>query len=106
MTSINTTTPHDNDSSDLKHQIFGNDNVEDREIVEENSDGKTNNKVKPQKTKGKDNENKREEYFPKYSDGLLLAEVILIAGQPYFLLVSQNKEEISIVPSIELEDKS
>ena len=48
---------------------------------------------------------KEEEYLPKYSDGLLLAEAILIAGQPYFLLVSQNKEEISIVPSIKLEDK-
>ena len=49
---------------------------------------------------------KEKKYLPKYSDGLLLAEAILIAGQPYFLLVSQNKEEISIVPSIKLEDKT
>ena len=48
---------------------------------------------------------KEKNILPKYSDGLLLAEAILIAGQPYFLLVSQNKEEISIVPSIKLEDK-
>ena len=54
-------TPNDNYTSDLNGQSFGNHSI-DEEIVEENSNGKANNKVKPQKTKGKDNENKREEY--------------------------------------------
>ena len=51
-------TPNDNYTNDLNGQSFGNHSI-DEEIVEENSNGKANNKVKPQKTKGKDNENKR-----------------------------------------------
>jgi hypothetical protein len=89
-----------NDINDLNDQTFGNDSIEEEEvIVEENGNGKENKNVKP-----KNNDHKREEVFlQKYTDGLL-AEAILIAGRPYFL-VSENKEEISIVQSIELEDK-
>ena len=105
MTDTTTPTANDNsDSNDLNGQTFGNDSIEEEEvIVEENGKGKENKNVKPKNTKDKGNDHKREEFLQKYTDGLL-AEAILIAGQPYFL-VSENKEEISIVPSIELEDK-
>src|SRR5215203_6212523 len=100
-----TTTPtanDNNDSNDLNGQTFCNDSIEEEEvIVEENGNGKENKNVKPKNTKDKDKDHKREEVFlQKYTNGLLLAEAILIAGRPYFL-VSENKEEISIVQSIE-----
>jgi hypothetical protein len=96
-------TPNDNnDSNDLNGQTFGNDSIEEEATVEENGNGKVKKKVKPKNTKDKDNEGKREECLQKYSNGLL-AEAILIAGQPYFLVSKNGK--ISIVPSIELEDK-
>src|SRR5829696_1388821 len=50
----------------------------------------------------KEIKDKKVYYMQKYSNGLL-AEAVLIAGQPYFL-VSENAE-ISIVPSIDLEDR-
>ena len=92
-----------NDSNDLNGQTFGNDSIEEEVIVEENGNGKENKNVKPKSRKDNDHNHKREEFLQKYTDGLL-AEAILIARQPYFL-VSENKEEISILPSIELEDK-
>src|SRR5215210_7107517 len=106
MTDNTTTTPTANDNSDsndLNGQTFGNDSIEEEVIVEENGNGKVNKNVKPKNTKDKDNDHKREVFLQKYTNGLL-AEAVLIAGRPYFL-VSENKEEISIVQSIELEDK-
>jgi hypothetical protein len=92
-----TSTANDNnDSNDLSGQTFGNDSIEE-ETVEQNG----NRKAKATNSRG--NNHKKEVFLQKYSNGLL-AEAILIAGRPYFL-VSENKEEISIVPSIELEDK-
>jgi hypothetical protein len=69
--------------------------------------------MRPEDLIGKKSKNKRSDkhdiaaihsYVPRYSSHDLLAEAVLIAGQPKFLVIRKDVDQIYIENSIELDD--